>query len=95
MRTRLNETDYRAPRRKSWSVAVGVERADSALCGKVLASRMLGRTSLIHLCLCQHAKEKFHLHSRVPGRYLPAENETVSIELDPSRAFVFPAMDAD
>jgi len=77
------------------AIDVGVERADSALCGKVLASRMLGRTSLIHLCLCQHAKEEFHLHSRVPGRYLPAENETVSIEFDPSHAFVFPAMDAD
>ncbi len=77
------------------AIDVGAEQADSAICGRVLASRMLGRTSLIHLCLCQHAKEKFHLHSRVPGRYLPAENETVSIELDPSRAFVFPAMDAD
>ena len=77
------------------AIDVGAEQADSALCGRILASRMLGRTSLIHLCLCQHAKEKFHLHSRVPGRYLPAENETVSIELDPSRAFVFPAMDAD
>jgi len=74
------------------AIDVGAEGADSALCGKVLASRMLGRTSLIHLCLCQNAKEKFHLHSRVPGRYLPAENETVSIEFDPSRAFVFPTM---
>ena len=37
------------------AIDVGVERADSALCCKVLASRMLGRTSLIHLGLCQHA----------------------------------------
>ena len=77
------------------AINVGAERADAALCGKVLASRMLGRTSLIHLCLCQHAKEEFHLHSRVPGRYLPAENETVSIEFDPVRAFVFPAADGN
>ncbi len=77
------------------AINVGAERADAALCGKVLASRMLGRTSLIHLCLCQHAKEEFHLHSRVPGRYLPAENETVSIEFDPGRAFVFPATDGN
>tara|TARA_E500000331_G_scaffold126151_1_gene123782 strand:+ start:286 stop:1356 length:1071 start_codon:yes stop_codon:yes gene_type:complete len=77
------------------AINVGAERADTALCGKVLASRMLGRTSLIHLCLRKHAKQEFHLHSRIPGRHLPAENETVSIEFDPSRAFVFPAMEAD
>ena len=77
------------------AIDVGAERADVALFGKVLASRMLGRTSLIHLCLFQHTTGEFHLHSRVPGRYLPAENETVSIEFDPSRAFVFPATNAD
>ena len=29
MRVRLNETDYRAPRRKSWSVVVEAERTDA------------------------------------------------------------------
>ena len=72
------------------AIGIGAERPDAALCGKVLASRMLGRSSLIHLCLCQNKDEEFHLHSRVPGRFLPDEAETVSIEVDPNRAFVFP-----
>ena len=72
------------------AIGIGAGRPDAALCGKVLASRMLGRSSLIHLCLCQQTNEDFHLHARVPGRFLPDEAETVSIEVDPNRVFVFP-----
>ena len=72
------------------AIGIVAESSDAALCGKVLASRMLGRSSLIHLCLCQQTKEELHIHSRVPGRFLPDEAEIVSIEVDPNRAFVFP-----
>ena len=61
------------------------------LTGRVLAARMLGRSSLIHLCLCEEATQECHLHSRVPGRYLPAEDDRLAIHLDRSQAFVFPA----
>ncbi len=71
------------------AVGVSVDQSDLGLCGKVLASRMLGRTSLIHLCHCELAKEEFHLHSLMPGRFLPKEDENVFINLDPDRAFVF------
>lgn len=64
----------------------------SGLHGRVLAARMLGRSSLVHLCLCEAAGCELHLHSRVPGRYLPVEDEVLSIGLDPSQAFVFPAV---
>jgi iron(III) transport system ATP-binding protein len=57
---------------------------------RVLASRMLGRTSLVHLCTCQQTGEELHLHARVPGRFLPAEDEVLRVTLDPSQAFVFP-----
>jgi iron(III) transport system ATP-binding protein len=57
---------------------------------KVLASRMLGRTSLVHLCTCKTTGEELHLHARVPGRYLPEEASIQSITLDQSQAFVFP-----
>lgn len=72
------------------AIGVVAERPNAELCGRVLASRMLGRSSLIHLCLCEHTKDEIHLHSRVPGRFLPHEAETVTIEVDPNRAFVFP-----
>lgn len=61
---------------------------------KVLASRMLGRTSLIHLCTCVASDQEVHLHARVPGRYLPPEGAIQSVELDSSQVFVFPVEDA-
>ena len=57
---------------------------------KVLASRILGRSSLIHLCVGDHSGQHLHLHSRMPGRLLPEEDEIVGIELDLDQAFVFP-----
>jgi iron(III) transport system ATP-binding protein len=59
---------------------------------QVLASRMLGRTSLIHLCTCRQSGDEIHLHSRMPGRFLPNENEVLAVELDPSQTFIFPAV---
>lgn len=58
---------------------------------KVLASRMLGRTSLIHLCTCEISDQAVHLHARMPGRYLPKEGELQSVHLDRSQVFVFPS----
>lgn len=61
---------------------------------KVLASRMLGRTSLIHLCTCATSDREVHLHARVPGRYLPEEGRLLSVAVDRSQVFVFPLEDA-
>ena len=61
---------------------------------RVLASRMLGRTSLIHLCTCVASDQEVHLHARVPGRYLPEEGALCSVALDRSQVFVFPVGDA-
>ncbi|MCZ6764187.1 MAG: ABC transporter ATP-binding protein [Alphaproteobacteria bacterium] len=60
---------------------------------EVVAARLLGRTSLIHLELAVETGS-IHLHARVPGQYLPETGATVSLELDRSLAFVFPANDA-
>jgi iron(III) transport system ATP-binding protein len=57
----------------------------------VVASRMLGRTSLIHLCICRQTGQELHLHSRMPGRFLPPENAILAVDLDRDQAFVFPA----
>jgi iron(III) transport system ATP-binding protein len=55
---------------------------------RVLAARMLGRTSLIHLELGGEAP--LHLHARMPGDFLPPEGSRVAIRLDRRRAYVFP-----
>lgn len=58
---------------------------------KVLAARMLGRSSLIHLSVAVVGGHDLHLHARVPGRFLPPETAQLAIFLDRSQAFVFPA----
>ncbi|SOE01121.1 ABC transporter ATP-binding protein [Caenispirillum bisanense] len=59
--------------------------------GRVLASRMLGRTSLVHLQVETPDGAGLHLHARVPGRYLPPPEERLEVSLDRSLAFVYPA----
>ncbi len=56
---------------------------------RVLAARMLGRSSLVHLSVVGDGRPHLHLHSRVPGRYLPAENEVLAVTLDHAQTFVF------
>jgi len=61
---------------------------------RVLASRMLGRSSLIHLSVDGVGDgaggDHLHLHARIPGRFLPAENDRLAVHLDRSQTFVFP-----
>lgn len=57
---------------------------------RVLAARMLGRSSLVHLSVATGNGADLHLHARIPGRFLPAEEEVLTVELDRSQAFVFP-----
>ena len=56
----------------------------------VLASRLLGRTSLVHLAIGTGAGEDLHLRARMAGRFPPAENEPLEVDLDLSQTFVFP-----
>jgi iron(III) transport system ATP-binding protein len=66
---------------------------------RVMASRLLGRTSLVHLSIpagCSSSpdgRNGCHLHSRMPGQFLPQEESHVAITLDARQAFVFPAKD--
>jgi iron(III) transport system ATP-binding protein len=60
-----------------------------AVTARVLAARMLGRTSLVHLEV--PGPSPLHLHSRMPGDFLPPEGAVVEINLDRRRAYVFPS----
>ena len=57
---------------------------------RVEAARLLGRTSLVHLQLDDGKGGALHLHSRVPGRFLPSEGSELFVGFDPAQAFVFP-----
>ena len=61
---------------------------------RVMAARLLGRTSLVHLSIDGTDGEDLHLHARVPGRFLPEENEIMMVHLDRSQTFVFAAGEA-
>ena len=61
-----------------------------AAVARVIAARLLGRTSLIHLSAGEFGGKRLHLHSRMPGRFLPAEGQLVAVSLDRTQAFVFP-----
>ncbi|HSH47531.1 MAG TPA: ABC transporter ATP-binding protein [Halomonas sp.] len=56
----------------------------------VLMARLLGRTSLVHICAHSADGDEMHMHARVPGVFLPQEGQPVGLELDCSQVFVFP-----
>lgn len=56
----------------------------------VVMAKLLGRTSLIHLCAHGDDGHEAHLHARVPGVFLPDEGQPIDIDLDHSQVFVFP-----
>ena len=71
--------------------------ASSERLASVVQSRLLGRTSLVHLSFPWPAPEDgplLHMHSRVPGVNLPEPGQVVAIELDLLQTFAFPAADA-
>lgn len=69
-----------------------VDGSSPAVVGRVLASRMLGRSSLVHLSVeTPEGGQGLHLHARVPGRYLPPPEERLEVGLDKSLVFVYPA----
>lgn len=66
------------------------ENTDGQSIASVITSRLLGRSSLLHLSVPNGEPGGLHLHSRVPGRVLPVEGTTVGISLDEQNVFVFP-----
>ena len=57
---------------------------------EVIESRLLGRTSLIHLSVKKGPKE-LHLHARIPGLNSIEPGSSVRIRVDPAQTFVFKA----
>ncbi|RUR34949.1 ABC transporter ATP-binding protein [Vreelandella andesensis] len=56
----------------------------------VVMAKLLGRSSLIHLCAHGDEGQEAHLHARVPGVFLPQEGQPIDIDLDHSQVFIFP-----
>ncbi|TGN39382.1 ABC transporter ATP-binding protein [Marinobacter confluentis] len=65
------------------------DNADNANASHVQVSRLLGSTSLVHICAHGEEDQEMHLHARVPGVFLPREGQPVSLSLDMSQVFLF------
>ena len=66
------------------------ETTETTTVANVVTSRLLGRSSLLHLSVPNGEEGGLHLHSRVPGRMLPPEGSSVGLSLDEQNVFVFP-----
>jgi iron(III) transport system ATP-binding protein len=56
----------------------------------LIMAKLLGRSSLLHICAHGEDGREAHLHARVPGVFLPADGQPLDIRLDMSQVFVFP-----
>src|SRR3546814_20394365 len=56
----------------------------------VMASRLMGRTSLVHLRSLELPAAAPHFHARVPGRFLPPEEQRLAAAQDRAHALFFP-----
>lgn len=57
--------------------------------GEILATRYLGRDSLLHLCVKDDNNQCVHLHARVPGRFQKNDDKIVLAHMDSAHAHVF------
>ena len=58
--------------------------------GTVMASRLMGEYSFVHLSVLNEKKEIVHVHSHMPPTFSPNQSSAVGIEIDRSQAFIFP-----
>ncbi len=61
----------------------------------VMAARVLGRSSLVHLSVPDGHGGSLHIHSRVPGISPPQEAQQIPIWIDPAQVFTFALDDGD
>ena len=71
--------------------ALNIEPDSAGANAEVMEARLLGRASLIHLSV-PTGTDELHLHARVPGLNSLPSGSQVRITVDPSQAFVFPAV---
>ena len=58
--------------------------------GTVMASKLMGSYSFIHLSVLSNNKDIIHVHSHMPPNFNPKRSTAVGIEIDTEKIFVFP-----
>ena len=59
--------------------------------GTVMASKLMGSFSFVHLSVLGHNNEIVHVHSHMPASFIPGQSTAVGIEIDDEQIYVFPA----
>ena len=57
--------------------------------GTVMASKLMGSFSFIHLSVLDKDNEIVHIHSHMPSDFNPKQSSAVSIEIDEKQTFIF------
>ena len=58
--------------------------------GTVMASKLMGSYSFIHISVLNNNKDIIHVHSHMPPNFNPKQSTAVGIEIDTEKIFVFP-----
>ena len=58
---------------------------------RVMASRLIGGISMVHLFCQELESQDVHLHAYVPGRFLPKQGAIMDVTLDKAQLFIFSA----
>ena len=58
--------------------------------GTVMASKLMGSFSFIHLSVLDKNNKILHVHSHMPPTFIPKQAAAVSIEVDNKQIFIFP-----
>jgi len=58
--------------------------------GTVMASKLMGTYSFVHLSVLSENNEVVHVHSHMPPSFLPSQSSAVGIEIDRNQTFIFP-----
>ncbi|MDC0057028.1 ABC transporter ATP-binding protein [Alphaproteobacteria bacterium] len=59
--------------------------------GTVMASKLMGTFSFVHLSVLDQNNEIVHVHSHMPASFIPGQSTAVGIEIDNEQTFIFPA----
>ena len=59
--------------------------------GTVMASRLMGEYSFVHLSVLNKNNDIIHVHSHMPASFYPDQSSAVGIEIDNNQTFIFPA----
>ena len=57
--------------------------------GTVMASKLMGAFSFIHLSVLNNKNEVVHVHSHMPPEFNPKQSSAVEIEIDQSETYIF------